>query len=371
MNRKFLVISAVLMSAILAACNITNPDVTPTPEVLITETPTLESSPTPSLTPTASLTPTQEIAPIVIASLVPTQPNQPVIDEAPPTATQGACVETVQSGDTLTIILLRNACGNAVGQPLIDAVVRANTNMSNANILPAPGSEILIPRPTLTPVPENFEITQTASTDGGIFIVGNQAYPTNQPFVCYEVEEGDTISDIQLFYGATLEQIAQLNPQLNWNGCNFTLNLGGPNCSPVISIGACVTVPAPTGTPVPSATPSGNETATPTPTYQPPRIISPPNGAIASGSVTLQWVSTGILKDNEVYLIQIGDRTAGTEEAFATRSTSYILPDTLIPTDGQDHAIEWRITVGIETADGTYQRVGGLGNWNRFQWRSR
>ncbi|MDQ7025526.1 MAG: LysM domain-containing protein, partial [Anaerolineae bacterium] len=192
-----------------------------------------------------------------------------------------------------------------------------------------------------------------------------------QEFGNHEVQEGDTLVGIMELYDTTLEVLSQQNRNLGWFGCDFTNPSGGPNCSPNIRIGDNISVPLPTRTPVPTTTPSGNETATPTPTYLPARTFFPPQGALASGRVELQWVSVGILQANEVYLIEVSDRTINTATNYVTRNTNFTLPDTVIPTDGQQHSIDWRVTVAVHNADSTYTTVGGLGTWRTFNWQSR
>src|SRR5689334_24994961 len=92
---------AMLLIFGLAACNINTPDVTPTAEILISDTPTSEvvSSATPSITP--SLTATREVVdvPVVVASPLPSQSiSVPTLD-AEPSPTVGPCAETVQEND--------------------------------------------------------------------------------------------------------------------------------------------------------------------------------------------------------------------------------------------------------------------------------
>ncbi|MEL6306499.1 MAG: hypothetical protein AAFQ52_00070 [Chloroflexota bacterium] len=371
--------SLILLAVIISACNIDAPDVnTPTPEILISETPTDMVSPSPTASPTSSVTPTADVdtVPVVVASPLPTQdPFAPDADgnvNAPtPEPTQGACPAVVQEGETLTIAINRNLCGNAPTIALIDAVVQFNENITNADFV-SPGLEFFVPLPTATSTPEGLMMTETAAAERGISVFSGSGFPANQEFGCHDVEEGDTAVDIAGFYATTLEVLSPLNPSLAWGGCDFTNPSGGPSCNPGLRIGTCVTVPLPTSTPIPTTTPSGRETATPTPTHEPATVISPPNGAIASSQpVTLSWVSVGILRSDEQYLIDIEDRTAGRSNAFATRNTNYILPNDLIPTDGQTHDISWRVYVARQNPDGTFSPVGGVGEWNSYQWQSR
>lgn len=341
MNR--LVSSAMLfiLSLILAACNLNAPNVTPTAAILLTDTPTQATlpSPTPSLTPLATPTETVVEVPVQVASPLPTRaPDSvgPTLD-VPPTMTDEPYYHyTIGEGETLGYILRLQPWGYPPFDPaIIQAVVNLNDNLVNPDFLPPPGSEILIPKRTPTPIPVGIELTETVAA---LREVDSDGFVPGQQFGCYEVQEGDTLVGVMELYDTTLEILSQQNPNLNWSGCVFTNPSGGPSCSPNISVGQCIDVPLPTSTPVPSATPSGNETATPTPTYQPARAFFPPQGALASGRVELQWVSVGILQPGEVYLIEIADRTSGATTNFVTNQTAFVLPDTLIPADGQTHS---------------------------------
>jgi len=369
MQKIFTVAGVLVIGWVLAACNIDAPEITPTPEVLISETPTLSPTATVSATPTQTATQEQVDVPVVISTPVPTEPEfAPEMDTLTPTPPY--CEITVQEGDTLTIMLFRNPCGNQVNQGLIDAVVAFNENLANADILPAIGSVLRVPPPTPTPIPAGADMTETAAAGmGGTFSDG-VLLPEGE-IGCHTVQEGETIAGIAEQYRTTLEIISQQNPNLNWLGCDFTNPSGGPNCAPSIRLDQCINVPLPTSTPVPTNTPSGNETATPTPTYAPVRAFFPPNGAAASGRITVQWVTAGVLRDDEVYLVEVVDRTVEDSDAFITRATSYVLPDRFIPADGQTHLFEWRVSVAAENSDGTYRVVGAMGEWRSFQWQSR
>ncbi len=367
-QRIFMPASFLLLGLLLAACNLNAPDITPTPEILISDTPTLSPSPTVSATPTRTPTQEQVEVPVVISTPVPTEPDL-VPDANTATPTPSACEVTVQQGDTLTIILFREPCGNQITQGLIDAVVSLNENLANADILPAIGSVLIVPRPTATPIPAGADMTETAAAGmGGTFSDG---VLLRGEIGCHTVEEGETIAGIAEQYRTTLEVISQQNPNLNWLGCDFTNPSGGPNCAPGIRVDQCINVPLPTSTPIPTNTPSGNETATPTPTYAPVRTFYPPEGALASGRIQVQWVSAGVLRENEVYLVEVVDRTAEISDNFVTRANAYTLPDRLIPTDGQPHVFDWRVSVAAENTDGTYRIIGAIGEWRRFQWQSR
>lgn len=363
-----------LLSLVISACNLANPPITPTPideeEVLISETPTSTPLP-PTNTPTQTLTPTVEVedVPVIIATQAPqVAENRPTIAPIEPSPTPGPWTYTVREGETLGFILQLQPWGYPpFDAGITNAVVRLN-GLSGPTDLRS-GQELLIPRRTATPIPDGIELTQQAAQTRGQSVIGGQAFALNQEFGCHTVQENDTILGIMEIYSTTLEVLAQQNDNLNWTGCAFNNPSGGPNCNPSIGLGQCINVPLPTRTPVPSATPSGNETATPTPTYPPAPLILPVPGSIASGRVELQWVSVGNLKPTEAYLIEITDPMTGEIMRYATRNTIYRLPASLIPSDGQQHTVEWRVSVAERNPDGTVTPIGGAGPWRSFQWR--
>jgi hypothetical protein len=246
--------------------------------------------------------------------------------------------------------------------------------MSSPDIIPPPGTELLIPQPTWTLIPEGVELTQTAGAQMGGSIVGDNLFVSpNTVFDCYKVQEGDTMGEIAANYSASFELLSAKNQNLNWSGCDFTNPTGGPNCNPFITIGQCVTVPMPTAVPSFTPTASGSETPTPTPTRSAATLIYPPEGAIVGGGTfRMDWVSAGLLGPDQVYLVEVQDLTAGTSAApFVTRENSLDLPGNLVPSDGETHQFQWRVTVVKKNAEGTYALTDGQGPWRPFQWQSR
>jgi hypothetical protein len=251
---------------------------------------------------------------------------------------------------------------------VVGEIMRLNPFITNPNRLPGPGSSILIPLPTATATPQGFDLTASAQPNAPQ--VGS---PTNGQIIQVQIKEGDTIVGIAESNSTTLGIVATLNPQLSFYNCDFTNPSGGPDCNVSLRVGDPVNVPALTPTPTLSPTISGSETATPTPTYAAPAAIFPPqDGSAGARTFQLQWLSVGVLKDKEVYLVEIKDDTAGGEPfRDVTRSTSYELPEKLIPTDGQPHTIEWRVSVALPNDQGIYDYIGAQGEWRTFHWQSR
>ncbi len=344
----------------LAGCNFATDDTTPTVEQIDISTieplpqqtsTSVLTSPTPSLTPQLS---------IQVVTLPPTITPVPSLT-AVPTETPGPWEYTIQEDDTIGFIIQQEPFNYAYDLHVIETIVALNDNMPNADTLPPVGQIILIPRPT--PVSAVLEVTVVATRDRvSSAIVGE--------IRCHIVEEGESaVSIISQYRGLTLEIFSQINANVNFLGCDFEQPGGGPSCSPFLQAGQCVNVVFPTPTPTQSPTPSGNETPTPTPTFQAPKLISPPQGATATGSVTLQWVSVGILQPDEFYVVQVVDRTNGTVWNAITRLTSHPLPDDLIPRDGQPHQIEWNVFVAKSSGAGQYIPTGEIGTLKGFQWQ--
>lgn len=326
----------------------------------------------PVVEPTLTQAPTNT-AELIVETSTPTQSPLPPSDTPIPTNTPGPYEHTIQQNETLGYIIQLYGYRDF---GVINEIVALNPNIPNADTLPGAGSVILIPRQTSTPTPEVDESNETAAPAD---LPNPVVAPTNQTglnvdteIIPYTVLEGDTIVGIAANWATTLEVVARLNPEIGFFGCNFEIPSGGPNCNPSLRIGQTVNVPAPTPTPTLSPTPSGSETPTPTPTYKPPVVISPPQDAVVPpGVFELEWVSAGALLPDEVYLIQIEDVTAGTTFAAVTQDTSLMLPDTLIPTDGQVHTIQWLVAVAQRNEQGRYAVISGQPVIRRFQWQSR
>ncbi len=357
----------ILLLILLAGCG--TPPIVPTPTAQLEPTGIAEvATNVPTVTPIATVTlATPEPLVTATPSETPT-PEEPTLTPSL-TPTLGPYEHLVQPNETLGYIIQLYGYTDLA---IYAEIVRINPNVPNPDTLPV-GEVILIPRQTATPTPtppdgESSTDTAALSTPSA---GGGTSSSTN---TCHTVRAGETVIGIAEQYRTNLAVLAQLNPDpVLWNGCNFELPGGGPACAPVLVEGQCFNVPAPTPVPTLSPTPSGSETPTPTPTYQAPRMVYPPDGAVVEpGSLRLQWVSVGVLAENEVYLVEITDTTSNHYEPLVTRNTSVWLPDSLTPTDGQTHVINWTVSIASpDPVTGVYIRIGAAGLPRTFQWRSR
>lgn len=369
MQTRRLFFVALMGSLMLTACNFApapQGGATPTLEEI---TQAVEPTTVPTATPSPTLEPVTEVPIIVETSTPIPTPEAPTMPPAP-TETPGPFEHTIAEGETLGFIV------QLYGHRSYDVfreVVNINANVPNADVLPGAGSVILIPRPTATATPEGLELTPTIAPDAAVQPTeADTGLVSGAPLNEYIVIEGDSIVTIAVNNATTLDVLARLNPDVPFFGCNFEIPSGGPNCNPPLSIGQVLRVPAPTPTPTLSPTPSGNETATATPTYIAPIVVSPPQDALVpAGLLRLEWVSVGILREDEVYLVQLEDTLTGNQHIDITRNTSLLLPATLIPNTGQDHVFHWSVAVARPDANGVYGVVGGEPAVRRFRWQSR
>lgn len=343
----------------------------------------------PALTPTAggAALATNTARPTVFLPTVTDAPPTRTPTPSPtPSETPGPCLQQVQPGDSLIAIVAR--CGHR-DLAVIDLVLELN-NLSAPEVIQS-GQTLEIPWPTPTDDPasaatETPEGAASAAEPVSVVIGAPQAdsdtlarlaaappTATLQPGVTWHrVASGENIIIVAYTYGANVKILSELNPEITFSQCDFGLETGGPNCVVQIYEGQLVRVPAPTPTPTLSPTPSGRETPTATPTYAPPVILSPPQDAVVPpGVFRLEWVSTGVLLPDEVYLVQVEDATAGTTFAAITRDTAFLLPDTLVPADGQPHAMQWAVSVARRNEQGRYAIISGPPAVRRFQWQSR
>ncbi|MGQ9909086.1 MAG: hypothetical protein ACUVS2_09660 [Candidatus Flexifilum sp.] len=354
-----------LFGVMLAAC--TTAPVGPTPTLPSpTDAATMPAEVVNVPSPTVTLPAVTPTIPPRLETPSPTFTAGPPTETYTPSPTPGPYEYIIQPGDTL-LYILQLPPFNYTDPGVISEVLRLNPQITSADRLPGPGSVILIPRQTPTETPPGFELTAAIATPVPVYD------PASGPINQVTVREGETILGLAASNETTLVILATLNPQLSFFNCNFSNPSGGPDCNVPLQVGELVNVPALTPTPTLTPTFSGSETPTPTPTFAPPILIFPPAGASASArTFQLQWLSAGVLRPEQVYIVQIEDTVTGAAYLGVTRATSYELPEDLIPSDGQPHLMRWRVSVGAATADpGVYRFDGPEGNWREFIWQSR
>ena len=251
-------------------------------------------------------------------------------------------------------------------------VVALNDNILNADSLRG-GIRILIPRPTATATPPGAQATQALLATIGLDDTDGAILESGVSVGCHDVVAGDSMVTIAHTYQTTLEILSDLNRgEVDWYGCNFKEPAGGPDCRPTLNIGQCIRVPKPSPTPSKVPTPTGKETATPTATKLAPRLLHPADGEVIEPKpLTLHWLGLTGLSPAEVYLLELIDQTTNAAFRQVTRANSYDIPEAYIPIDGQNHILQWQVTVARKNAQGEYYYVGMPGEVNTFLWQSR
>jgi hypothetical protein len=275
------------------------------------------------------------------------------------TPTREPCMQQVQPGEGLYAVVAR--CGH-LSFDVLEMVIATN-NLPDANSIQE-GQILEIPWPTETPDP-NVIVTESSndqqtSNDGGEFTVASafdesfdpSFIPTStlQPGIQFHtVQKDETVIVIGLTYGATVEILSQLNPEITFSQCDFGENFGGPRCSVPLIEGQVIRVPAPTPTPTIPPTASGSETPTPTPTatFNAPSARRPSNRAFfrKNDLITLRWIPSGTLGNNQAYLIRLEDLTAGIVYTATTVNTSFVVQEAWQGESGSTHEYAWSVSV--------------------------
>lgn len=360
MTRLRFLAALALACLFMAGCNlrsIQQPTATPSPVASATETPVPP--------PTAAPSPTRQLeAPTATVHIAP--PTNTPLPTAPPSPSPSPAFfeYEVQADDTLMGII--QVFGYGYQLEVAQEVVRINDSVFSIDFLPI-GQTIRIPRPTATPLPAGAEAT--AELLATIGIDSETGLESGSSLGCHRVVANDTMVSIAERYNTTLEILSDLNSDLNWYGCNFTLLAGGEDCVPILNIGACIQVPQPSPTPTRFPTPTGFETPTPTATKHAPRLLYPLEGErIDARELVLQWVGVPGLSEDDVYLIELRNQTNAKDHRQRTRANSYRVPVAFSPRAGEIHSLQWRVSVARQNEAGVYAFVGEQGSWRRFDW---
>jgi hypothetical protein len=310
-------------------------------------------------TPTAS--PTLRLLPTVTAGVATaTQSQTPTITFTPTeTHTPEPCTQTVVAGDTLIGVIFR--CGH-ITRDIIPTVVSLNGIADETRI--QIGQQIVVPWPTSSPDPNALPTNtpeSSANASGESSLSNEVALLSFDPFaptatstllpgvMWHTVQPNTNMIVIASQYGANAKVLSDLNPEIDFARCDFGEAYGGPECIVQLSQGQQIRVPAPTPTLTIEPTSSGSETPTPQPTltFNVPSAINPANQAFFGefDQVTLRWVTTGTVGENEVYRVAVSDVTSGETYTADTYDLFLILPSEWQATDDQRHNYIWQMSV--------------------------
>lgn len=311
----------------------------------------------------------------------------PTVTPAPPTPTitptQGPCMQTAQTGDT--IYAMASRCGHR-DLAIVDTILQINDMRSPEEL--QIGQELEIPWPTPTPGPDG-ESGDASGSDGGAPVVEYNEFgtpsnlatyaniePTLRPGLAWHtVQSGENILIIAQDYNTDLETLSQLNPEVPFLQCDYGSPTGGDLCRVIIVPGQRVRVPVPIPSASPTPSPVGTLTPTPTPTatFNAPYLVSPEDGAHfnADQMVTVRWGGTGVLGEGERYILHVKDLGSGAEHVAVLSETAYILPGGWQPTDRTRHTFEWTIAVGTVDAQNQITSESHAASPRTFTWDSR
>lgn len=318
-------------------------------------------------------TPTSRPPTLALPTVTPAPPTMTPTDTATPTPTATPtftpepCIQTVQAGEGLYAVASR--CGH-LSFDVLDLIVELN-DLADVNAA-QPGQTLIIPWPTETPDPaaapaepptedneagtsngdtasDDTEVSQVSAFDQDfdpLFIPTATLRPGIQ---FHQVQPDENIIIIASIYGADIEILSQLNPEITFSQCDFGQQFGGPRCTVTLQQGQLVRVPAPTATPTLPPTASGSETPTPTATatFNAPSAQSPSDRALflRDELITLRWIPSGTLGEGQTYAVRVEDLTAGIVYTAQTDDIAFVLPVEWQGTDGQRHEYSWTVSV--------------------------
>jgi LysM domain len=350
-NILFAAIAIIGVVALIALVFVLSPYLSPAEPNLqqLTSSPSQSAIlPVASDIPLALSTNTARPSPILIT----VTPAPPTLS---PTPTPGPCVRVVQSGDSL--ISLAGSCGHR-DLAVLDVILQEN-DLAAPEALQV-GQEIIIPWPSpivdvnaLSPTAEEASTSVSQVTSPQPSNVADPqiaSVPTLQAGVAWHrIISGETIVSISFTYGANAEILSQLNPELNFSQCDFSLDTGGPRCNVILVEGQQIRVPAPTQTPTIRPTLSGSETPTPspTPTFNAPTSLSPSDRALFAREslVTLRWVTSGMLSQSQAYRVNVHDLTINVRLSADTTDLFFVIPREWQGADARRHEFEWSVSV--------------------------
>jgi LysM repeat protein len=166
----------------------------------------------------------------------------------------------------------------------------------------------------------------------------------------------------QKFPGLTTDQIIKLN------------NLDA-NCT--IQIGQKLVLRFASATAVVTAPPQVAQTPTPRTGYTAPQLVSPQEGMLFTETqtvITLQWLSVGLLKENEFYVIEIQPQGETIFPIYETKATSLKLSQELVG-DQIERSFRWLVSVkqklatNPKTNQPIYNDLGPQSEARHFVWR--
>ncbi|GEM_PF-500226 len=289
-----------------------------------------------ALTPTITRTPTRAVLPTATPRATATQTGTPT--PVPPLE------YTVKNGDTPGRVAL-----------LYDVSLQAlmTFNGKAEDDLIVVGEVLKIPPPTAQPSNTETPAPETPT-------------PGTPNEVVYIVQPGDTLSGIAEKFKTTVEAIQRRN-----NITDISKLMPGQQLN--ISTNATLT---PSASSAAAATSGSDSTPTPIVQYAPVKLLTPLDREIFisnTSPILLQWLSSGLLQANELYLVEVERASDIKPISFRTRATSYhLLTDQFPPPGEADRTFKWRVMIIRQAGTGsdsapTYRVVSPVSE-SSFEW---
>jgi len=263
----------------------------------------------------------------------------------------------VKRGDNLSSIAARYGT-------TVEAILEAN-DLAPSTILSI-GQQLIIP---------------SAGATGGM--IHEMPVISEGTVITYVIQAGDSLYSIAALYGTTVEVLMIANgiadPALIQVSQELLISWGTPTPTTTSTPEPTLTpepTPTPTMTPTPTTTPTMTMTPTMTPTstpsatpqpmptptsafpYPAPALLAPADGQVFRGggeAIVLNWVSVGILADDEWYVLGLRYETEGAAQPpdVWTKTTSWRVPaDLYPPADIEPRLLRWDVTVIRQTRTG-------------------
>ena len=288
-----------------------------------------------------------EAAPAVTDAPTPT----PILVTATPVPPQEY---TIVAGDTCGTI------AEKFGISLADFLAANSLSEANCTRIRI-GDTLTIPAPPPTPGPSPTPQPLGGQGDASAASAAAPA-ATLPPELVYEVQSGDVCGKIvQKFPTVTIDQIIQQNNL----DANCTIQVGQKLVLKFSSAAATATSPA-------------QVAATPTPRtgYSAPQLVSPAEGAVLTdtqATVKLQWLSAGLLKENEYYVVQVQATGAITAPVWETKATSLDIAQDLVGS-ATEQTFTWFVSVKQKLATDPktnapiYNDLSPISQQRQFTW---
>lgn len=249
------------------------------------------------------------------------------------------------------VVQPNDTCGGIAEKYRIPLSTFLQFNALTNDCVIAAGARLRIPAPTATPGP--------SPTPEIIEVFGS--LPTRPAQIVYEVKEGDVCGKIAGDNGIPVSQLIQQN----------RLDV---TCT--IKPGQKLTIVFATATPFVTAAPIVARTPTPVGMYGSPQLLAPVHNSIITttqAAITLEWLTVGLLRPDEWYVVQVQPSNAITVPIFETKASSIKLTEALLNNQPERQFTWWvqvkRLKEVKANGERVYEEISPPSDVKQFVWR--